>query len=199
MHAEISVLFQNDPDLLADFSVFLPDVPGAPSTNTSTTSGLVSLGQAVTDPIRRQAPIGSRSRPAEDNSVGQPPAKKKRSGPAAQPLMESAIASTSAAAKAKPAAAPGENKKPAIPKPTTSAPRKRYVQYDLKQCAGTNTATAPHQLASRSQPRSRLPVQSACHLACHTQAVHYNPCCTTKDRGTKNLANVPRTQRAQAT
>ena len=70
-----------------------------------------------------------------------------------------------AAAKAKPAAAPGENKKPAIPKPTTSAPRKRYVQYDLKQCAGTNTATAPHQLASRSQPRSRLPVQSACHLA----------------------------------
>lgn len=70
---------------------------------------------------------------------------------------------TTAAAKAKPAAAPGENKKPAIPKPTTSAPRKRYVQYDLEQCAGTNTATAPHQLASRSQPQSRLPVQSACH------------------------------------
>ena len=37
------------------------------------------------------------------------------------------IASTAAAAsKTKPAAAPVENKKPAIPKPTTSAPRKRY-------------------------------------------------------------------------
>ena len=84
--------------------------------------------------------------------------------PAAASSSSATAPTATAAAKAKPAAAPGENKKPAIPKPTTSAPRKRYVQYDLKQCAGTNTATAPHQLASRSQPRSRLPVQSACHL-----------------------------------
>ena len=103
MHAEISALFYNDQDLLADFSVFLPDVPGAPSTISSNTSGMISLGQAATEPPpgRRPAQTAVRARPADD-VAGQPPAKKKRSGLAGQPLMESAIASTSAAAKAKP-------------------------------------------------------------------------------------------------